>query len=131
MRIVYQELRRPAARHLARERAGHTLQATALVNEAYLRLIDQKRIRWQNKSHFLGIAAPMMRRILVDYAPARQYAKRGGGVPMVLLDEAAAVSAERASELIAVDDARSAIDRVARPAETPAVGTERCDACAF
>jgi len=104
MPLVYQELHRLAARHLASERAGHTLQPTALVNEAYLRLIDQKRVRWQTKAHFLAIAAHMMRRILVDYARARRYAKRGGGAPVVTLDEAAALSVERASDLIAVDD---------------------------
>jgi len=105
MPMVYQELRRLAVRHLAHEREGHTLQATALVNEAYLRLIDQKRVRWQNRAHFLGIAAQMMRRILVDYARARRYAKRGGGAPVVSLDEASTLSAERASDLIAVNDA--------------------------
>ena len=105
MPMVYQELRRLAARHLAHEREGHTLQATALVNEAYLRLIDQKRVQWQNKAHFLGIAAQMMRRILVDYARARRYAKRGGGASVVSLDEAANLSVERASDLIAVHDA--------------------------
>jgi RNA polymerase sigma factor (TIGR02999 family) len=103
--IVYQELYRLAAGHLAHERAGHTLQATALVNEAYVRLINQKRVRWQNKAHFLGIAAQMMRRILVDYARSRRYAKRGGGAPVVSLDEAAAVSVEQASNLVAVNDA--------------------------
>jgi RNA polymerase sigma factor (TIGR02999 family) len=77
MPMVYQELRRLAARHLACERADHTLQPTALVNEAYLRLIDQKRVRWQNKAHFLGIAAQMMRRILVDYARAPLRQTRG------------------------------------------------------
>lgn len=105
MPMVYHELHRLAARHLASERPGHTLQATALVNEAYLRLIDQKHVRWQNRSHFLGIAAQMMRRILVDYARARHYAKRGGGAPVVSLHEAAEVSVEKASDLIAVDDA--------------------------
>jgi RNA polymerase sigma-70 factor, ECF subfamily len=104
MPLVYQELHRLASRHLASERVGHTLQPTALVNEAYLRLIDQKRVRWQTKAHFLAIAAHMMRRILVDYARARRYAKRGGGAPVVTLDEAAALSVERASDLIAVDD---------------------------
>ena len=87
--MVYEELHRLASRHLASERSGHTLQPTALVNEAYFRLIDQTRVRWQNKAHFLGIAAQMMRRILVDYARARRYAKRGGGAPVVTLDEAA------------------------------------------
>jgi RNA polymerase sigma factor (TIGR02999 family) len=105
MPLVYHELHRLAARHLASERAGHTLQATALVNEAYLRLIDQKHVRWQNRAHFLGIAAQMMRRILVDHARARHYAKRGGGAPVVSLHEAPEVSVEQASDLIAVDDA--------------------------
>jgi RNA polymerase sigma-70 factor (ECF subfamily) len=105
MPMVYQELRRMAGRYLAAERADHTLQATALVNEAYLRLIDQTRVRWQNKAHFLAIAAQMMRRILVDYARARRYAKRGAGAPLVSLDEAATLSVERAPDLIAVDDA--------------------------
>src|SRR5262247_2287928 len=80
MPMVYRELRRLAARHLGHERVGHTLQATALVNEAYLRLIDQKRMRWQNKAHFIGIAAQMMRRILVDYARKRNRVKNGGEV---------------------------------------------------
>ncbi len=105
MPMVYQELHRLAARHLAHERVGHTLQTTALVHQTYLRLVDQKRVRWQNRAHFLGIAAKMMRRILVDYARARRYAKRGGGAPVVSLDEAATVSVEKASDLIAVDDA--------------------------
>jgi RNA polymerase sigma factor (TIGR02999 family) len=105
MPMVYQELRRLAGRHLAHERLGHTLQTTALVHEAFLRLIDQKRVRWQNKAHFLGIAAQMMRRILVDYARGRRYAKRGGGAPVVSLEEAATVSMERAADLVAIDDA--------------------------
>ena len=105
MPMIYQELRRLAARHVGRERVGHTLQATALVNEAYLRLIDQKRVRWQNKAHFMGIAAQMMRRILVDYARTRHYVKRGGGAPKVSLDEAATLSLERTEELIALNDA--------------------------
>src|SRR5215471_4690626 len=105
MPMVYQELHRLAARHLAHERPGHTLQTTALVHEAFLRLTDQKRVRWQNKAHFLGIAAQMMRRILVDYARGRRYAKRGGGAPMVSLQEASEVFVEKAADLIAVDDA--------------------------
>jgi RNA polymerase sigma factor (TIGR02999 family) len=112
MPMVYEELHRLAARQLACERADHTLQPTALVNEAYFRLIDQTRVRWQNKAHFLGIAAQMMRRILVDYARARRYAKRGGGAPVVTLDEAAALSVERASELVAVDDALTRLSEV-------------------
>jgi RNA polymerase sigma factor (TIGR02999 family) len=112
MPMIYHELHRLAARHLARERAEHTLQPTALVNEAYLRLIDQKRVRWQNRAHFLGIAAQMMRRILVDYARARRYAKRGGGAPVVSLHEAAEVSVEKASDLIAVDDALTRLSEI-------------------
>ena len=105
MPMVYRELRRLAARHLDHERVGHTLQATALVNEAYLRLIDQKRMRWHNKAHFFGIAAQMMRRILVDYARKRGRVKNGGGVQMVSLDEVTAVSLERSKDLIALNDA--------------------------
>ena len=80
MPIVYQELHRLAHFHLAKERKGHTLQTTALVNEVYLKLIDQKKIRWQDRSHFFAIAATVMRRILIDYARSRQYAKRLNGV---------------------------------------------------
>jgi RNA polymerase sigma factor (TIGR02999 family) len=112
MPMVYGELHRLATRHLACERSDHTLQATALVNEAYFRLIDQTRVRWQNKAHFLGIAAQMMRRILVDYARARRYAKRGGGASVVTLDEAAALSVEKAPDLIAVDDALTRLSEV-------------------
>src|SRR5687768_15861036 len=77
--LVYEELRRLAHAHMRRERADHTLQTTALVNEAYLRLVDQRAVRWQNRAHFFAIAAQMMRRILIDHARKRAYAKRGGG----------------------------------------------------
>ncbi|MGH9935201.1 MAG: sigma-70 family RNA polymerase sigma factor [Blastocatellia bacterium] len=107
--LVYSELRRLARRHLGRERQGHTLQTTALVHEAYIRLIDQQEVRWQNRAHFFAIAAQMMRRILVDYARARNYAKRGGGAQMVSLDEAMEVSDERAADVIALDDALAAL----------------------
>src|ERR1043166_5158352 len=93
--VVYAELRRQASRYLRRELPGHTLQTTALVNEAYVRLVDQKNVRWQNRAHFFGIAAQMMRRILVDYARSRDYAKRGGGAAKISLDEALIVSDER------------------------------------
>jgi RNA polymerase sigma factor (TIGR02999 family) len=109
MPIVYDELHRLAQRQLARERAGHTLQTTALVNEAYLKLIDQKRVQWQNRSHFFAVAAKIMRRILIDYARSRQYFKRGGGLPALPLDEAIIVSQERAQEIIALDDALTAL----------------------
>lgn len=85
--FVYRELYRLAGKYMGRERPGHTLQATALVNEAYLRLIDWKNVKWQNRSHFFGVSAQLMRRILVDYARSHRYAKRGGGARQVDLDE--------------------------------------------
>ncbi len=105
MPIVYDELRRQAARYLKHERQGHTLQTTALVHEAYVRLIDQAGVRWQNRAHFFGIAAEMMRRILVDHARRRRAAKRGGDSLKVTLDEAINASAEPNLDLIAVDGA--------------------------
>ena len=105
MQIVYEELHRLAHRHLAKERQDHTLQTTALVNEAYLKLIDQKRVKWQSRSHFFALSSQLMRRILVDYARARQYAKRGGGASALPLDEALIVAPERAAEMIALDEA--------------------------
>lgn len=103
--LVYDELRRLAQRELRRERPGHSLQATALVNEAYLRLIDLNRIEWQNRAHFFAMAARMMRRILVDWARARGNQKRGGGVPTVSLDEGLLVSTDPGCDLVALDDA--------------------------
>src|SRR5213076_3352919 len=85
--IVYAELRRLAAGYLRRERPGHTLQPTALVNEAYLRLVDQTQVRWHNRAHFLGVAAQMMRRILVDHARGQRAEKRGGEIQKLSLDE--------------------------------------------
>jgi len=105
MPLVHHELKRLAHRHLARERAGHTLQTTALVNEAYLRLVDQRQVHWQNRTHFTAIAAQLMRRILIDYARKRGYAKRGGGAQHVALDEVAVLSPERATDLIDLDEA--------------------------
>jgi RNA polymerase sigma factor (TIGR02999 family) len=105
MPLVYEELHQLAHRYMGRERIGHTLQTSGLVNEAYLRLIDQSQVHWQNRAHFFGIAAQMMRRILVDYARSRQYAKRGGGAQQVSFDEALIVSQERADEVVALDDA--------------------------
>jgi RNA polymerase sigma factor (TIGR02999 family) len=107
--LIYSELHQMAHRHLGRERRGHTLQTTALVHEAYLRLIDQNEVRWQNRAHFFAIAAQMMRRILVDYARARNVAKRGGGARQVSLDEALEVSDERAADVIALDEALAAL----------------------
>src|SRR5262249_47606958 len=103
--LVNAELRQLARRYMRREPPGHTLQTSALVNEAYLRLIDQKNVQWQNRAHFFAIAAQLMRRILIDHARRRQYAKRGGGALKVSLDEAAAVTEARAAELLAVDEA--------------------------
>jgi len=103
--IVCEELRRQAARYLQRERPGHTLQTTALVHEAYVRLIDQAGVRWQNRAHFFGIAAEMMRRILVDHARKRRATKRGGDALKLTLNEALNASGERNLDLIAVDEA--------------------------
>jgi RNA polymerase sigma-70 factor, ECF subfamily len=103
--LVYEELRRLAHHCMSRERPGHTLQTTAVVHEAYLRLIDQRHVRWQNRAHFFAIAAQMMRRILITHAQSHAYAKRGGGALKVSLDEAAVLSQERAGELLALDEA--------------------------
>jgi RNA polymerase sigma factor (TIGR02999 family) len=105
MPLVYDELHRMAHRHMRKEHPGHTLQTSALVNEAFVRLVDQTDVEWQNRAHFFGIAAQMMRRILVDYARSRQYVKRGGGAQQVSLDEVLLVSTQRADEVVAVDDA--------------------------
>jgi len=90
---------------MKRESPGHTLQTSALVNEAFVRLIDQKDVRWQNRAHFFGIAAQMMRRILVDYARSRNYAKRGGGAKQISLNEGLTVSVERSAEVVQVHEA--------------------------
>lgn len=103
--LVYQELHRLAHQCLAGERPGHVLQTSALVNEAYLRLVDWKNVQWQNRAHFFGLAAQMMRRILVDFARARQFQKRGGTRQQISLDEAAQVAPERGAEFVALDDA--------------------------
>lgn len=105
MSVVYEELHRLARRYMRRESPNHTLQTSALLNEAFLRLVDQKNVQWQNRAHFYGIAAQMMRRILVDYARKRNYSKRGGGVRALSLDEALIVSDERSAEVVAVHEA--------------------------
>jgi RNA polymerase sigma factor (TIGR02999 family) len=107
--LVHNELRQLARRHMAGERHGHTLQATALVNEAYLRLIEVNQVRWQNRAHFFAMASRVMRRILVDAARARGYQKRGGGAETVSLDETLLVSGEPRQDLIALDDALNAL----------------------
>jgi RNA polymerase sigma factor (TIGR02999 family) len=103
--LVYGELHAIAARYLRRENPGHTLQATALVNEAYLRLIGQREVTWQNRAHFFGVSASLMRRILVDHARAHRAEKRAGGLARVTLNEANLPAAERDVDLIALDDA--------------------------
>jgi RNA polymerase sigma factor (TIGR02999 family) len=103
--LIYDELHRLARQFMRHERGGHTLQVTALVNEAYVRLVDQRNMRWQNRAHFFAIASRLMRRILIDYARQRHYAKRGGGAPRVPLDEAAVLTDERAADLVALDEA--------------------------
>jgi RNA polymerase sigma factor (TIGR02999 family) len=103
--LVYDELRRMAHRYMRRERPGHTMQTTALVNEAYLRLVNREAVHWQNRAHFFAIAAQVMRHILVDHARSHAFAKRGGGTRTISLDEAMLVSQERAAEVVALDDA--------------------------
>ena len=103
--LVYDELHRLASAYLRGERQGHTLQTTALINEAYVRLAEWKNVEWKNRSHFLGLAANMMRRVLVDFARSRQYAKRGGEVQQVEFEEAKVATPRRDTELIALDDA--------------------------
>ncbi|HEX9424435.1 MAG TPA: sigma-70 family RNA polymerase sigma factor [Pyrinomonadaceae bacterium] len=103
--LVYDELHRLAAHYMSGERAGHMLQTTALVNEAYMRLVDWKDVRWQNRAHFFGVAAQVMRRVLVDFARARQSAKRGGELRRVSLAEGAVVSEKEGADFIALDEA--------------------------
>ena len=105
MPLVHEELHRIARRHMGHERGGHSLQPTALVNEAYLRLIDVQRVRWQNRAHFFAMSARLMRRILVDFARSRRYQKRGGGGQKVSLDEGMLVGGEPGRDLVALDDA--------------------------
>ena len=105
MPLVHTELRRLARRQMGRERPDHTLQTTALVNEAYLRLIDLSRVQWQDRAHFFAMAARLMRRILVDYARSHRSQKRGGAQEKVVLDEALAVSTAPDADLVALDDA--------------------------
>lgn len=103
--LVYDELRRLARRHMARERRDHTLQTLALINEAYLRLVDQKNLQWQNRAHFFAVAARVMRHILIDHARSYHYEKRGAGARKIALDEAAVFTEQRAAEFVALDDA--------------------------
>jgi RNA polymerase sigma-70 factor (ECF subfamily) len=103
--LVQSELHRLAHHYIGRERPGHTLQTSALVNEAYIRLIDWKNVRWQNRAHFFAVSAQLMRRILVDFARERNYLKRGGGVLQVSLSEAVAFAVDKEADLVALDEA--------------------------
>jgi RNA polymerase sigma-70 factor (ECF subfamily) len=109
---VYDELRRLASSYMRRERSGHTLQTTALVNEAYMRLVGQQQVPWANRLHFFALAAKIMRQILMDHARSRKMQKRGGGAVKLSLDEALVVSDERAAELIALDDALAELAKI-------------------
>ncbi|PWT95067.1 MAG: RNA polymerase subunit sigma-70 [Blastocatellia bacterium] len=103
--LVYEELHRLAHRYMKRESPGHTLQTSALVNEAFVKLVDQRDVRWRNRAHFFGIAAQLMRRILVDHARGRQTAKRGGGVHAISFDDGLYVSEKRSAEVVAIHEA--------------------------
>ena len=110
--LVYSELRRLAGRYLRKERPDHTLQSTALVHEAFIRLIDQRSVRWQNRAHFFGVAAQMIRRILVDHARGRHASKRGSGAPRLSLDEAIALPDRKDLDLVALDDALNSLSKI-------------------
>jgi RNA polymerase sigma factor (TIGR02999 family) len=110
--LVYTELHRLAKRQMAGERPGHVMQTTALVNEAYLRLIDWRNVEWRDRAHFFGMAAHIMRRVLVDFARARQREKRGGEALRVSLSEASNIGCERSADLVALDDALQALEKL-------------------
>jgi RNA polymerase sigma-70 factor, ECF subfamily len=105
MPLIESELRRLASYHMRRENEAHTLQTSALVNELYLKLVDQKRAKWQNRAHFFAVAAQLMRRILVDHARRNIRGKRGGGVADLTIDDVAVISEEKSAELLALDEA--------------------------
>jgi RNA polymerase sigma factor (TIGR02999 family) len=110
--LVYDELRRQAHHYLRRERAEHTLQTTALVNEAYLKLVEQNRVVWQNRAHFFGIAANLMRRILVDYARGHKAEKRGGAAEKISLEDAFVFVKEKPAQMIALDEALEELAKI-------------------
>ena len=112
MPLVYEELRRLAHRYMRREKPGRTLQTSALINEAYVRLVDQSKIQWESRTHFFGIAARLMRQILVDQARRRNFAKRGGGALRVSLSEATAVAEEQSASVLALDDALKSLEKI-------------------
>jgi len=111
MPLVYEELRRLAHQYMRREKPGHTLQTSALVNEAYVRLVDQSKIQWEGRAHFFGIAARLMRQILVDQARRKNFAKRGGGAIQVSLDSANAVAHEQSANVMALDEALKTLEQ--------------------
>jgi RNA polymerase sigma-70 factor (ECF subfamily) len=110
--IVYDELHRLARRYMRREQVGHTLQTTALLNEAYLRLVDSRRVRWQNRAHFYAVAAQLMRRVLVDFARSGRYKKRGGDWHQVTLSEGIPIASQGDADLVAVDEALDQLGRL-------------------
>ena len=114
MPLIYEELRKMARRYMSQQNPGHTLQTTALIHEAYLRMVKQKEEHFENRAHFFGVAAQAMRHILVDYARARRTDKRGGGVRAVSLEEAALVTPERAGELVAFDEALKELEQLSK-----------------
>ena len=111
MPLVYEELRRLAHQYMRREKPGHTLQTSALVNEAYVRLVDQSKIQWEGRAHFFGIAARLMRQILVDQARRKNFAKRGGGAIRVSLDSGTAIAQEQSANIMALDDALRTLEQ--------------------
>jgi RNA polymerase sigma factor (TIGR02999 family) len=110
--LVYNEMRRLAKCQMRRERPDHSLQTTALINEAYLKLVDIRNVHWQNRAHFFALCARMMRRILVDFARSRRYIKRGGGAQPISLDQAVTVSPEQSKDLVAVENALKALTKI-------------------
>lgn len=114
MPLIYEQLRKMARRYMNQQNPGHTLQTTALIHEAYLRMFKQKEKHFENRAHFFGVAAQAMRHILVDYARSRQTEKRGGGARPISLDEAALVTDERAAELVAFDDALKELETLSK-----------------
>lgn len=114
MPLIYEELRKMAKRYMRQQNPGHTLQTTALIHEAYLRMIKQPEKHFESRAHFFGVAAQAMRHILVDYARARQTAKRGGAVRVISLEEAALVTEERAAEVVALDEALHELEKLSK-----------------
>jgi len=122
--LVYPELRKLARRYMGRESPEHTLQTSALINEAYLRLVNQQAVEWQDRAHFFAMAARVMRHILIDHARNHRYGKRGGGAQHLELNEAAFVTRKRAAELVALDDALVSLAKM-----DEAAGSMRCSIC--